>query len=248
MIKNLFNLNFDTLLKYPDRDHFEIKNRYEDNNPIPCSGFCTCCENELGLKAATPPLMSHGCSIDEIRTVIGIKEKFPGGYDQRIMFLLENPGGDYENGDKITCDGIRKSPPVYHFYFSPNIKGKWPTTIEEIAKNPYGNYFAYLIYRYALNNVYITNCIKCKYTGDMYEKTKTQCVEQYLKKEIDYFKPEIVIFFGRKAQQIFNQFFPNFQGKTIYLWHPAARRSRKNIINNNNGWLYDFLGKPVHCD
>ena len=151
MEENLFDLNFNQLLMYPK--HFEIKNRYEDNNPIPCSGFCTYCENELGLKAATPPLMSHGCSIDEIRTVLGVNGDFAGGNDQRIMFLLENPGGDYENGDGRTCDGFRKNPPVYHFYFSPNIQGKWPTTIEEIAKNPYGNYFAYLIYRYALNNV-----------------------------------------------------------------------------------------------
>ena len=241
MKNELLDLNFNQLLKYPD--HFEIKNSYDKNHPIPCSGFCTYCENELGLRAATPPLMSHGCSTDEIQKVLGV-DKFDGGNEQPIMFLLENPGGDYGNGMPIGD----KCPPVKHFYFSPNIKGKWPTTIEEIAKNPYGNYFAYIIYRYALNNVYITNCIKCKYTGDMYEKTKERCVERYLKKEIDYFKPEIVIFFGRKAQHIFNQIFPNFQGKTIYLWHPAARRSRKNIINNNNGWLYDFLGKPVHCD
>ena len=129
---NLFNLNFKILLKYPDR--FEIKNRYEDNNPIPCSGFCTCCENELGLKAATPPLMSHGCSTDEIQKMLGV-DKFDGGNEQPIMFLLENPGGDYGNGMPIGD----KCPPVKHFYFSPNIKGKWPTTIEEIAKNPYGN-------------------------------------------------------------------------------------------------------------
>ena len=36
-------------------------------------------------------LMSHGCSIHEIRKVIGVKE-FVGGNEQRVMFLLENPG------------------------------------------------------------------------------------------------------------------------------------------------------------
>ena len=130
--------------------------------------------------------------------------------------------------------------------------GKWPTSIEEIAKNPYGNYFAYIIYRYALNYVYITNCIKCKYAGDiMYEKTKEQCVKRYLKTEIDYFKPEIVFFFGHRAEHIFNghkDLFPDFRGKTCYLWHPATRRSRENIIKHNNALLYDFFGKPVHCD
>ena len=242
---NLFNLNFKILLKYPDR--FEIKNRYEDNNPIPCSGFCTCCENELGLKAATPPLMSHGCSTDEIQKMLGV-DKFDGGNEQPIMFLLENPGGDYGNGMPIGD----KCPPVKHFYFSPNIKGKWPTTIEEIAKNPYGNYFAYIIYRYALNNVYITNCIKCKYTGDMYERTKKICVEKYLHDEVRIFDPEVVIFFGHKAEHIFHDAFPDFHGKTCYLWHPAyityCKGHLETFVAENDKKLYSSLGKPVHGD
>jgi len=190
--------------------------------------------------------MSHGCSIDEIKQII--PEPFEGTDDRSIMFLLENPGGDYQNGCNVTYDGIEKNPPVNHFYFSPNLdSGKWPTTVEEVQPNPYGNYFAYLIKKYSLKNVYITNCIKCKYTGDMYEKTKETCAEEFLQKEVCIFKPDIVFFFGHKAEHIFNdvkkRLFPDLRGKTCYLWHPAARRSRKNIIEHNDKILVEFLRK-----
>lgn len=241
MEKELFDLNFKELLKYPDK--FAIKNRYDE--PISCQGFCTCCENKLQRQSTTPPLMSHGCSIDEIKEII--PEPFTGRDNRRIMFLLENPGGDYQNGCELECNGFKKSPPVNHFYFSPNLDSvKWPTTVEEVNPNPYGNYFAYLIKRYSLNNVYITNCIKCKYTGDMYEKTKETCVENFLQREVCIFKPDIVFFFGHKAEHIFNdvkRLLPDFHGRTCYLWHPAARRSRKNIIEHNDGILVKFLRK-----
>jgi len=143
MEPELVNLNFKKkLLHYPDK--FDIKNRYEEDNPIPCQGFCTCCEDKLQRQATTPPLMSHGCSIDEIKKII--PEPFEGTDNRRIMFLLENPGGDYQNGCVKKCNGIMKNPPVNHFYFSPNLdSGKWPKTVEEVQPNPYGNYFAYLI-------------------------------------------------------------------------------------------------------
>ena len=243
MEKELFHLNFDNLLKYPDK--FDIKNRYE--KAIPCQGFCTCCEDKLQRQAATPPLMSHGCSIDDIRAVIGDTKKFPDGNDERILFLLENPGGDCGNGMPVG-DTIIKNPPVYHFYFTPNIiNGEWPTTTEEIEQNCYGNYFAYIIYRYALNNVYITNCVKCEYykdkDRDMYELSKELCVERFLREEIRIFVPQKVIFFGQAAERIFRKAFPDFQGKTCCLWHPAARRSRKDIIEHNDEILVEFLRK-----
>ena len=238
MEPDLFNLNFKKLLDYPDK--FDIQNRYEKD--IPCHGFCTCCENKLQQQVATPPLMSHGCSTEEIKQIIS--EPFTGTNDRRIMFLLENPGGDYQNGCNIKCNEIEKDPPVNHFYFSPNLdSGKWPITVEEVKPNPYGNYFAYLIKRHSLNNVYITNCIKCKYTGNMYKDTKKICVDTYLKKEIEYFDPQKIVVFGCKAMSVVRSYC-NFDSNNICrLWHPAARRSLKNIIEHNDEILAEFLRK-----
>lgn len=236
MKKELFDLNFNELLKYPK--DFTPKFRYQI--PLRCSNFCTYCEKQLQCCSNQPPLMSHGCSIDEIKKIIS--EPFKGTDDRPIMFLLENPGGDYQNGCNIKYNGVEKNPPVNHFYFSPahDIK-KWPTTVEEVKPNPYGNYFAYLIKRHSLNNVYIANCIKCKYSGDMYKKTKKICVEKYLKEEIKIFAPQKIIVFGRKAESILYSYISELNCDICYLWHPAARRSRKNIIEHNDKILVEFL-------
>ena len=81
----------------------------------------------------------------------------------------------------------------------------------------------------------------------MYEKAKEICTEEFLQKEVCIFKPDIVFFFGHKAEHIFNdvkkRFFPDFHGRTCYLWHPAARRSRKDIIEHNDEILVEFLRK-----
>ena len=171
--QRLFNLNFKNLLKY--QDNFPIQNRYDDESKLVCYGFCTECEDK-GKVSEDEVLMSHGCHSSVYQELIQEKNTFTN--NEPIMFLLENPGGDYGNGDSVTYNSITKKPPVKHFYFTPNCE-LWPgdDDINIIAKNPYGNYFAYLMQKYSLGNVYITNCIKCKYTEN-YEASKN-CSETY---------------------------------------------------------------------
>ena len=82
----------------------------------------------------------------------------------------------------------------------------------------------------------------------MYERTKNICVKKYLQEEVRIFDPEIVIFFGQKAENIFNNFFRNFQGKTCCLWHPSYPNYHKvdlaTFVAENDRRLDIFLGKP----
>ena len=146
--------------------------------------------------------MSHGCSSDDFVSIIG-KPLPEVKCDLPIMFLLENPGGDCGNGKAVTCDGVTKNPPVNHFYFSSELD-HWPTTPDEI-KNPYGDYFAYLMAKFGLANVYVTNCVKCEYSGDKkdpngrYLKTAWNCMVRFLEKEIELFQPRLIVCFGRQV-------------------------------------------------
>ena len=233
--QRLFNLNFKNLLKY--QDNFPIQNRYDDESKLVCYGFCTECEDK-GKVSEDEVLMSHGCHSSVYQELIQEKNTFTN--NEPIMFLLENPGGDYGNGDSVTYNSITKKPPVKHFYFTPNCES-WPgdDDINIIAKNPYGNYFAYLMQKYSLGNVYITNCIKCKYTEN-YEASKN-CCKKWLEEEIEIFKPTKIVCFGCKAEKLYNYYFKRYGIEFKRLLHPAARRSRSYIIKENDQRLTDFF-------
>lgn len=233
--QRLFNLNFKNLLKY--QDNFPIQNRYDDESKLVCYGFCTECEDK-GKVSEDEVLMSHGCHSSVYQELIQEKNTFTN--NEPIMFLLENPGGDYGNGDSVTYNSITKKPPVKHFYFTPNCES-WPgdDDINIIAKNPYGNYFAYLMQKYSLGNVYITNCIKCKYTEN-YEVSKN-CCKKWLEEEIEIFKPTKIVCFGCKAEKLYNYYFKRSGIEIKRLLHPAARKSRSGIIEENDKRLTDFF-------
>ena len=233
--QRLFNLNFKNLLKY--QDNFPIQNRYDDESKLVCYGFCTECEDK-GKVSEDEVLMSHGCHSSVYQELIQEKNTFTN--NEPIMFLLENPGGDYGNGDSVTYNSITKKPPVKHFYFTPNCES-WPgdDDINIIAKNPYGNYFAYLMQKYSLGNVYITNCIKCKYTEN-YEESKN-CCKKWLEEEIEIFKPTKIVCFGCKAEKLYNYYFKRSGIEIKRLLHPAARKSRSGIIEENDKRLTDFF-------
>ncbi len=191
----LERLNFSGILKYesPVRRGF----RGVGGAPLnTCAGFCHDCE-DWGFaprNGSSGILMSHGCTTDDYIKVIG--QSLPEvKCDLPIMFLLENPGGDYGNGESRETDGVTKNPPINHFYFSPSIHS-WPTVV---SGNHYGDYFAYLMAKFGLSNVYITNCIKCKYGKDHYAKTANNCMARFLKHEIEIFHPKLIVCFSQKV-------------------------------------------------
>ncbi len=240
----LEQLNFSEILKYER----PINRRYRGESGTPLKGFCHDCEDHdfAPRNGSCRILMSHGCSSADFEALIGrplpeAKCSLP------VMFLLQNPGGDYENGQSITIDDVTKNPPVNHFYFAPSLTD-WPTYP---CGNHYGDYFAYLMSRFGLSNVYITNCVKCKYpdTSDptlenpdkCYTDTADNCIARFLEKEIAIFRPSIIFCFGKKASDelLWKRIqspgkLPDVQFKKVVLLHPATRRRWDNVVQGND--------------
>lgn len=249
--RDLEEINFTRVLKYKmpvERKRSERNENGARKKLYSCDGFCYECEYNgwAPNPADYEVLMSHGCTSDDMAKIIGKPcpiERKP--CPEPIMFLLENPGGvANDTGAERKCNGVTKYPPIKQFYFSSDLT-EWPTQSSQI-KNPYGDYFAYLMARHGLTNVYITNCIKCKYTGGDYGPTAKKCIETHLQKEIDIFKPKLIICFGVKAENLLWKYVlknedPMRRALKMRLLHPAARRSRIDIVGENDKRMQEAL-------
>ena len=249
--KPLSDLNFRSLLKYKEVPPDPRAEKFE------CSGFCVSCEKRQVAPEVRLEQMSHGAHTEDFSAVIG-GPPTPGQSIYRrvisepVMFLLESPGSSYKNGDLQPCEGVRKRPPVNHYYWSPAPLVDWPEA-SDLKRRQYGPYFAFLIARFGLGNTYITNAVKCGKTVDgkfspynfpkRLETADTKilknCAENYLNKELEILKPRLVFTFGGKATDAFNlirRSADTGEGPPIpharRLLHPAARVS--NFFDRNN--------------
>jgi len=167
------------------------------------------------------------------------------GVQQPVLFLLENPGGDYKKGVKTDFLGYRKQPPVNHYYWTPNT-AHWPRDKSEFKGNFYGPYFAYLMCRHQLMNVYITNAAKCKWThGKTPSSILKNCVRNYLRREIELFQPRLVFCFGRAAERVFRSMVCNLQFS--YLYHPSFIQSRFRVTGRTQQQLLEENDTRI-CD
>jgi hypothetical protein len=156
------------------------------------------------------------------------------------MFLLENPGGDYGSGAEIEFQGHLKLPPVKHYYWTPNVPEPpdWPRRLEQFETNFYGSYFAYLMWRHQLSNVYITNLIKCRFRLDGSKGTVPtpdaigeHCTSRFLRREIDAFGPRLVFCFGGKTHEVFLNFCNRngLKPNAHKLFHPSYIAGRCRV-------------------
>lgn len=240
---NLAQLNFCKLLHYGGSP--KVQNTYDP--PLHCSGYCVACEESGNVfKNADEHFdqMSHGCDTSDFEELLGTLHEANNSFP--VVFLLENPGGDYDNGDIVPYKGYEKQPPVNHYYWSPNID-EWPDDLEKLP-NLYGPYFAYLMKKHGLKNVYITNAIKCntipanEKTYDKKESTRI-CVQKWLKKEIEIFSPKYIFCFGGNAYNYLRKYLPEYyhSSQCVNLYHPAARNSRTKIVSKNDKLISDAI-------
>jgi uracil-DNA glycosylase family 4 len=161
-----------------------------------------------------------------------------------ILFLLERPGGMWKNGGPVKFGRFNKWPPVKHYYWTPECS-EWPGTRSDVNKNFYGNYFAHLMRKHALRNVYITNLVKCrKQDGGIDNRIDTECFNRYLRRELKFFEPDIAFCFGHAAEKglrIAMQRDANFKARIVYLYHPSARKNREELIKENDAWVKEAL-------
>lgn len=255
--QELEKLNFSDVLDYAR----PIKKMWKSERPFNvCNGFCHDCEDRgfAPKECAKVVRMSHGCTSADFERIIGsrlpeTKCSLP------IMFLLENPGGDYDLGDNCPCDDITKQPPNKHFYFSSGLT-QWPTDIADV-KIHYGDYFAYLMAKFGLSNVYITNCIKCKYTDAYYDKTAKNCIKRFLEREIRIFSPRLIVCFSKQVSDELLYKKIQYPGKLkdvhfkkVCLLHPAAdsrpkwRNNWEGIVRENDTRLAKAIAEVVSSE
>jgi uracil-DNA glycosylase family 4 len=219
-------LNFNDLIQYVGGQP-PVKNKYE--SPLPCTGYCVHCDEKFGIQLS---LISHGCDSSDFEHLLGPLPAASEFVDKPILFLLERPvRNPWEEVKPIEFRGFRKNVPVQHYYWSTRCK-EWPKTtsgeVEEMG--PYGDYFAYLMQKHGLRNVYITNFVKCSEKDKNDPKVEAECFDRYLRKELDFFRPAMVFCFGWPAHRLLEAHTQDtFRHR--YLSHPSAiyfaRRHKK---------------------
>ena len=165
--ERLANLNFREVLHYGGQPN-PVQNLYAP--PLPCIGYCVSCEQSgvLAQVGGKLSLMSHGCDSEDFEAILGPMppSQAPGvtrRVNEPILFLLSDPGGSVHNGAKVPFQlgdqRFVKEPPVNHYYWTSSVAQGWPSwpcEVERFAGNFYGPYFAYLMRRHQLSDVYIT--------------------------------------------------------------------------------------------
>jgi Uracil DNA glycosylase superfamily len=223
----LSDLNFRELLEYGGQP--SVAARYDP--PLSCNGYCVRCEDEglVQKSGGRLDLMSHGCDSADFEAIIGpmpTNDPIPG-VKKHILFLLENPGMDFGNGKVVPFKGLEKQPPVNVYYFAPTTN-IWPDGRERFGGNFYGPYFAYLMWKHQLTNVYITNLVKCRYrrvdgtpASTPFDINKN-CIDLYLRREIEIFAPKLIVCFGQRAERGFKSAYPETTRLPhVYLMHPS---------------------------
>ena len=248
----LVNLNFCEIVNYGGQPPAQA----QQNPPITCYGYCVSCEESGVLQqvGGQLSLMSHGCDSEDFKIVLG---PMPPSQDPEVtrpivkpvLFLLNDPGGGVQNGRVIPYRGFQKQPPVNIYYWAPDCEG-WPDSPSQVVEgsNLYGPYFAYLMRRYQLRNVYITNRVKCKYRGENNRANQPRpivehCVKRLLTREVEFFDPQLAFCFGGKAMRTFQALvqsvIPNC--RPVCLYHPGARLASAELIEENDRWIRGFL-------
>ena len=242
--QRLVDLNFREIVNYGGQP--PVKVRY--NPPLACHGYCVSCEQSGVLEQAGGELdlMSHGCDSKDYETVLGpMRSQGPHGarpITEPVLFLLNEPANAYWLGKPIPYLGFKKQPPVKHYYWTPGCQN-WPGQVAEL-NDFYGPYFAYLMRRHQLQNVYITNQVKCRWhrrkNGRNKQLVVEHCVNRFLKREVEIFTPKLALCFGKLARQTFQEMrvgIPSCHllhpGYIQFKWqtHPKAR-NLKHLRDN----------------
>lgn len=251
--QELVDLNFRRLIDY--RGQPPVRREH----PIECFGYCTFCEDKKIIDRGILGRMSHGCDTSDFEVLLGL---FSGvkRFDERVMFLLEDPGGDQGLGGPFSYQGHSKAPPANCYYFAPEREAlqHWPSNIDDFnfRKYYYGPYFAYLMRKHGLQDVYITNIVKCGVghehrqlkTEPVYNAVTRNCVERFLLEELRLVRLSVVFCFSHAAKRRFDQFLGSPSSWNVrYLTHPSFIRRRwkthQALIKKNDETIRQALGE-----
>ena len=259
-VKRALNkINFDSLIQLSVNTEVEDYSfrEYKNNNFIhkKIIGYCTDCESNklIGCKKenCTFAKISHGSHsiyfIDELGFEVDSTWK-----NEPILFLLENPSKDYKDQ---YLKGLGEKRPAQKWYWVDLDVQDYNKNIENDnlyyfdKQKSYSYQFANIIEYFKLQNVYITNIVKCglenskgKYqnTSEYNYQIIKNCEEKFLKKEIDTMSLDmtlkLVFVFGPKTKELFLQsnLYKSRLGSenefiVIELPHPSSRCINRNF-------------------
>jgi hypothetical protein len=231
--QDLRDLNFRQLLHYGGQPSVE----WYRSTPWPCNGYCVACDEQLGLRTMTTTkrvFISHGADTSDYEQVLGPLKCRTYPVIDPILFLLADPGADYGHYREVAYSGSFKWPTVNCYYWvPPKDMRAWPENTRMLS-HYYGDYFAYLMRKHDLHNVYITNVIKCGWGTNGLDPTGRRrivktCYDHFLKREFSIFSPRLVVCFGRVADTWLKWCLRSNETQPLQivcLYHPAAIRNR----------------------
>ena len=225
----LVDLNFREIVNYDGQPLVEV---HYNTSPA-CYGYCVSCEQSgvLDQAGGELDLMSHGRDSKDFETVLG---PMPPSQDPAVtrpitdpvLFLLNEPGNVHRHGEPVPYMDFMQEPPVNHYYWTPDCQGwpDWPCQVDQLNNDFYGPYFAYLMRRWQLQNVYITNRVKCRWHKRKNGKNKQlvidHCVNRFLKREVEIFAPKLALCFGIHARDTFKNLVQQ-DCQMVRLYHPS---------------------------
>ena len=247
----LKELNFIKLINYgiekPESYDYQI---YKSNSFFhpKVTDYCVSCE-EKGITICEDPAyklcnISHGSHSFDFLSSSSIPYDTHDWNESGVMFIMESPSKDY--GIYKVAE-IEKNGTVYSKH--PSNQWYWVHGDQKIKGYPdcfkggtYGTLIASAIVTFKLANAYMTNLIKCglnnlendSYKGiDGYNpECVDNCLNLFLKKEIEIIQPRVIFTFGSKVFDRVN-WFTGKSIKVVGLPHPAGRqRGFKNEYYN----------------
>lgn len=240
----------------------DFPSKYRYYPPRKCGNFCIDCElKNLSSVTRYPFRMSHGADTRDIEQAIGspLLEPPNGKFvDTPVMLLGIEPGGDYDTSELIqhpVRKGIKKCVPTKHYYWTTSSEDGWPKNWSDVTWVP-GPFFAYVLSHFGLRNAYFTNIVKCRLWEEnrknkkghpspgedkirpdkrhnyVDSKIRRNCIENYLKREVQLIRPEIIFVFGNDGMKILHDE-PWIRSKTIVKIDHYAVVNRNMITAQN---------------
>ncbi|HUH73202.1 MAG TPA: uracil-DNA glycosylase family protein [Chitinophagales bacterium] len=241
--KNLFILN----------DQNSDINLIEDFSEADLVGVCNLCDikgNECNLMSG----FSHTSDFNKLlqkNSDVKIKP-IENGNDTPIIFLLENPGKDWNLHRNFFNKTLVFPRLNYWFgkiedYLDNKKVAKNLEIFPESSNDAYANSFIHLMKKYNLSNVLVTNSVKCKPEKEerLPKERNIECMEMFLLKEIEIFKPQIIFCFdvsntAKNLNNLRKNHPKQFENIQIYnLYHPKARFKKRNDIKENWYKVFD---------
>ncbi|MBS0557604.1 MAG: hypothetical protein JSR27_09365 [Proteobacteria bacterium] len=243
-LRKLRRLNFEALIRVNQQDieNYDFTQYRANNLRHPTiTGYCTACEAE-GISVSpfdaqfSLTNISHGAHSSDFFLASDGKSVTTQWHHEPVMFVYETPSKDYGIYDDVAYQGQNKRPSKqWYWIHSEKSPTSFPTAFKGKGEG-YGDFVWSMINTFKLDNVYVTNLVKCgmNRTKDEYkpigffdERCVRNCYIQFLSREIELFQPRVIFAMGSKVADWMSDLLSTHDIQQ--LPHPASRRKSEHF-------------------